>query len=208
MAKKLDMPKEEVQKLVDYGFTQDQMAEYFECSTPTIKNRMKEYGVEPSGGTTNLGKLIMELEEKVEKIEDNLTKPRIETIQTNENKEIKKEEESIKVKISSKLQNYTLEENNLFVYNRLNDIYIQASETVEIYTKIFIEIPSDVSLFSSVIFSDSRDIYGTCILSEYNEIIVIINNYNRVDHYELSKNSVKAIAKVSFVKNLNVNWIE
>lgn len=208
MAKKLEMPKEELQKLVDYGFTQDQMAEYFDCSTPTIKTRMKEYEIEPSGGSANLGKIVMDLEEEIDEIKDSLKNKQESKIEIKESQKtelVEPKKEIVSIKISSEYHNYSIDKNDIVLYNNLNDIYVHANEAIEIATGVYLDIPENYQIQSYIIF-DNRNLYGTCILSEKNEIIVILNNYHTVDHYELAKNS--AIAKIFIVKKADVNWIE
>jgi len=207
MAKKLDMPKEEIEKLVDYGFTQDQMAEYFGCSTPTIKKRMKDYGVDPSGGSANLGKIVMELREEIDALKESLeNKDGIKADMDNDGLlKMEPQEEVITVKISSVFNNYSFDKYNIVVSNRQADIYVRPNETIEVATGIYLEVPEGIQLQSSIIF-DNRRLYGTCVLSGDNEIIVILNNYHAVDHYEIAKNN--PIAKLSFIKNVGINLVE
>jgi dUTPase len=156
-----------------------------------------------------LGRIVMELEEKVDNIKKSLENKLETKVETPKVKDVQAEEEKeeivVSIKISSETQNYSIKENDIIVYNQLNDIYVHSNETIEISTGIYLEIPPNYQIQASIIF-DKRNIYGTCILSDKNEIIVILNNYHTVDHYELTKGS--AIAEVSVVKKANINWIE
>ena len=43
--KQIEVPPEELQKLVDEGLTQQEIARYYNCSVDTIQRRMKQYGI-------------------------------------------------------------------------------------------------------------------------------------------------------------------
>lgn len=44
-AKKYNIPKEELEEMIEEGKTQAEIAEYYSCSVDTIQRRMKEYGL-------------------------------------------------------------------------------------------------------------------------------------------------------------------
>lgn len=44
-AKKINIPKEDLEEMMEQGKTQEEMAKAFGCSTDTIQRRMKEYGL-------------------------------------------------------------------------------------------------------------------------------------------------------------------
>ena len=52
-AKKINIPKEELQELIEQGNTQEEMAKAFGCSVDTIQRRMKEYGLTVYRKTAN-----------------------------------------------------------------------------------------------------------------------------------------------------------
>ena len=52
-AKKINIPKEELQELIEQGKTQEEMAKAFSCSVDTIQRRMKEYGLTVYRKTAN-----------------------------------------------------------------------------------------------------------------------------------------------------------
>lgn len=52
-AKKINIPKEELQELIEQGKTQEEMAKSFSCSVDTIQRRMKEYGLTVYRKTAN-----------------------------------------------------------------------------------------------------------------------------------------------------------
>ena len=43
--KQIDVPQDELQMLVDEGRTQQEIANYYNCSVDTIQRRMKQYGI-------------------------------------------------------------------------------------------------------------------------------------------------------------------
>ena len=43
--KQIDVPQDELQMLVDEGRTQQDIANYYNCSVDTIQRRMKQYGI-------------------------------------------------------------------------------------------------------------------------------------------------------------------
>lgn len=44
-AKKYNIPKEELEEMIEEGKTQAEMAEYYFCSVDTIQRRMNDYGL-------------------------------------------------------------------------------------------------------------------------------------------------------------------
>lgn len=44
-AKKINIPKEDLEEMIDQGKTQEEMAKAFSCSVDTIQRRIKEYGL-------------------------------------------------------------------------------------------------------------------------------------------------------------------
>ena len=52
-AKKINLPKEDLQELMEQGKTQEEMAKAFSCSVDTIQRRMKEYGLTVYRKTAN-----------------------------------------------------------------------------------------------------------------------------------------------------------
>ena len=44
-AEKYNIPKEELEEMIEEGKTQAEMAEYYSCSVDTIQRRMKKYGL-------------------------------------------------------------------------------------------------------------------------------------------------------------------
>ena len=44
-AKKIDIPKEQLEELIEQGKTQEEIARAFGCSVDTIQRREKEYGL-------------------------------------------------------------------------------------------------------------------------------------------------------------------
>ena len=43
--KQIDVPQDELQKFVDEGLTQQEIASFYGCSVDTIQRRMKQYGI-------------------------------------------------------------------------------------------------------------------------------------------------------------------
>ena len=43
--KRIDIPREELERLVSEGRTQQEIASYYSCSVDTIQRRMKDYGI-------------------------------------------------------------------------------------------------------------------------------------------------------------------
>ena len=43
--KRIDVPQEELERFVNEGRTQQEIASYYNCSTDTIQRRMKQYGI-------------------------------------------------------------------------------------------------------------------------------------------------------------------
>ena len=43
--KRIDVPQEELERFVNEGRTQQEIASYYSCSTDTIQRRMKQYGI-------------------------------------------------------------------------------------------------------------------------------------------------------------------
>lgn len=52
-AKKIIIPKEDLEEMMEQGKTQEEMAKYFCCSVDTIQRRMKEYGLSMYRKTAN-----------------------------------------------------------------------------------------------------------------------------------------------------------
>lgn len=52
-AKKIIIPKEDLEEMMKQGKTQEEMAKYFCCSVDTIQRRMKEYGLSMYRKTAN-----------------------------------------------------------------------------------------------------------------------------------------------------------
>lgn len=52
-AKKIKIPKEDLEEMMEQGKTQEEMAKYFCCSVDTIQRRMKEYGLTMYRKTAN-----------------------------------------------------------------------------------------------------------------------------------------------------------
>lgn len=44
-AKRINVPKEELEQMINEGKTQEEISQYFGCSLPTIQRRMKDYGL-------------------------------------------------------------------------------------------------------------------------------------------------------------------
>ena len=44
-SKRIDVPQEELERFVNEGRTQQEIASYYNCSTDTIQRRMKQYGI-------------------------------------------------------------------------------------------------------------------------------------------------------------------
>ena len=43
--KRIDIPREELERLVSEGCTQQEIASYYNCSVDTVQRRMKDYGI-------------------------------------------------------------------------------------------------------------------------------------------------------------------
>lgn len=43
--KRIDIPQEELERFVQEGRTQQEIANYYDCSTDTVQRRMKQYGI-------------------------------------------------------------------------------------------------------------------------------------------------------------------
>lgn len=52
-AKKINIPKEDLEEMMEQGKTQEEMAKSFGCSVDTIQRRMKEYGLSVYKKTAN-----------------------------------------------------------------------------------------------------------------------------------------------------------
>jgi hypothetical protein len=43
--KRIDIPKEELESMIQSGRTQQEIADYYNCSTDTVQRRIKSYGI-------------------------------------------------------------------------------------------------------------------------------------------------------------------
>ena len=54
--KRIDVPQEELERFVNEGRTQQEIASYYNCSTDTIQRRMKQYGIARRKASENTAK--------------------------------------------------------------------------------------------------------------------------------------------------------
>ena len=54
--KRIDVPQEELERFVNEGRTQQEIASYYNCSTDTIQRRMKQYGISRRKAAENTAK--------------------------------------------------------------------------------------------------------------------------------------------------------
>ena len=54
--KRIDVPQEELEQFVQEGRTQQEIANYYNCSTDTIQRRMKQYGIARRKAAENTAK--------------------------------------------------------------------------------------------------------------------------------------------------------
>lgn len=52
-AKKINIPKEDLEEMINQGLTQEEISKAFSCSVDTIQRRMKEYGLSVYKKTAN-----------------------------------------------------------------------------------------------------------------------------------------------------------
>ena len=52
-AKKINIPKEDLEEMINHGLTQEEISKAFSCSVDTIQRRMKEYGLSVYKKTAN-----------------------------------------------------------------------------------------------------------------------------------------------------------
>ena len=55
--KRIDIPKEELERMIQSGRTQQEIADYYNCSTDTIQRRIKSYGIDYRKTAKNTAKL-------------------------------------------------------------------------------------------------------------------------------------------------------
>ena len=54
--KRIDIPREELERLVSEGRTQQEIASYYNCSVDTVQRRMKDYGIARRKTAENIAK--------------------------------------------------------------------------------------------------------------------------------------------------------
>ena len=85
--KRIDVPQEELEQFVQEGRTQQEIANYYNCSTDTIQRRMKQYGI--------TRRKAAEITAKPQELHRTADSPQKSRMQFNENeKENEKEKEN------------------------------------------------------------------------------------------------------------------
>ena len=55
--KRIDIPKEELERMIQSGRTQQEIADYYNCSVDTVQRRVKSYGIDYRKTAKNTAKL-------------------------------------------------------------------------------------------------------------------------------------------------------
>jgi len=193
MPKKIEMPEEELQKLVQQGKTQEEIANYYGCAVITIKLRMKQYGIEPS-----YGKIVEPKNETLR--EQTELKP--------EKAEVIKIDSHTKVKIERAVPyaEYTIDGNSLIFYNSSGDCGIASSEMRVIKTGISLEFNGGIGVLR-LLDDETRSLaIVNSVIKDSKNVLIMIANHHPIDSYILENK--KPIARLEVLSLQNVSWIE